>query len=128
MLYPLKQIILKVSTRERLGYPFPSLLRCGRLNMKAYAEQFYKSKAWQKCRAGYSKSVGGLCEKCLAEGIVETGAIVHHKIHISPETITIPEVALSYENLELLCRRHHAEQHGKAKRYTVDELGRVTPL
>lgn len=96
--------------------------------MKAYAEQFYKSKKWQQCRDGYYKSVGGLCEKCKARGILEAGVIVHHKIHISPETIRIPEVALSFDNLELLCRRCHAEEHGKLKRYKVDEAGRVTPL
>lgn len=96
--------------------------------MKAYAEQFYKSKAWQKTRASYSKSVGGLCEKCKAKGLIEAGVIVHHKIHISPETILIPEIALSFNNLELLCRKCHGEEHGNYKRYKVDALGRVTPL
>ena len=95
--------------------------------MKDYARTFYKSKAWQKCRAGYTKSVGGLCERCLAHGKIVAGEIVHHKIYLTPENIIDPNVSLSWDNLELVCRECHEKEHkGIQKRYEVDELGRVT--
>ena len=94
--------------------------------MKDFAASFYKSKAWQQCRAAYAKSVGGLCEQCLKAGLVKPGEIVHHKVHLTPDSINDPTVALSWDNLELLCRTCHAKAHGAAKRYKVDEMGRVT--
>lgn len=96
-------------------------------NMKEYAEQFYKSRAWQRCREAYLKEKRGLCERCLKDGKINPGVIVHHKINITPENITNPEIVLCFDNLELLCRVHHAEAHGSGRRYTVDEAGRIAP-
>ena len=94
--------------------------------MKEYAERFYKSKSWQKTRAAYVKMRGGLCERCLKEGRISAGVIVHHKIYLTPENIRHPEITLNFENLELLCREHHQQEHdGRQRRYKVDELGRV---
>ncbi len=60
-------------------------------------------------------------------GLYNPGVIVHHKIHITPDNIEIPEITMNYDNLELLCRDCHAAMHGKhPKRYKVDETGRVT--
>ena len=95
--------------------------------MKEFAKEFYSSGAWKECREAYRRSRQGLCEACLAEGIITAGVIVHHKIHITPETLNDPAVALSPDNLELLCRQHHAERHGNLKRYTVDAAGRISP-
>ena len=95
--------------------------------MKDYAAALYKSRTWQHCRDGYAKSVGGLCERCLKRGLYVPGEIVHHKIHLTPENISDPSVALSWDNLELLCRDCHADEHRKVlKRFTVDEFGHVT--
>lgn len=93
--------------------------------MKEYATAFYSSKAWKETRRAYRKSVGGLCEICLKKGIYRPGEIVHHKIHLTPENITDPAVALNWNNLQLVCRDCHAELHGDTRRYKVDELGRV---
>ena len=93
--------------------------------MKQYAESFYKSRRWQRCRAAYIKSVGGLCEKCLAKGLVVPATMVHHKIHISPDNINDPSVTLSFDNLEALCNDCHAAEHGRLKRYEVDAFGHV---
>lgn len=94
--------------------------------MQLYAETFYKSKAWQKCRTAYAKSKGGLCERCLARGIYRAGEIVHHKQHITPGNITDPNIILAWDNLELLCRDCHAQEHDRRKRrYKVDDMGRV---
>lgn len=100
----------------------------GVTGMKEYAERFYKSKAWQRCREGYAKSRGRLCERCLKRGIYKPGVIVHHRVHLTPENITDPAVALDWGNLELLCRDCHGEAHEKhRRRYRIDALGRVTP-
>lgn len=94
--------------------------------MKEYAERFYSSKAWKECRKAYRKKVGGLCERCLAEGRISAGVIVHHKIYLTPENINRPDIILNPANLELLCRDCHAKEHeGRQRRYKVDELGRV---
>lgn len=95
--------------------------------MEKYAEKFYKSKAWQNCRASYIKHVGGLCERCLAQGRVEPAEVVHHKIYIDPVSINRPEITLNWDNLEALCWACHEQEHkGRRKRYTVDAAGRVT--
>ena len=111
--------------------------------MKEYAKAFYKSQAWKKCRAAYAKSRGGLCERCLAKGLYNPGRIVHHKIYISPENIGDPDVTLNWNNLELVCRACHDEEHElqkkrkefqdahragtNARRWTVDSAGRIAP-
>lgn len=93
--------------------------------------QFYSSGVWKKCRASYRKSVGGLCERCLKMGIYTPGEIVHHCIeHVTPENVENPEVTLSFNNLELLCRDCHAKEHEEIygherRRYLVDDSGRV---
>lgn len=94
--------------------------------MKDYAKGFYKSKTWQHCRDTYLRKVGGLCERCLAKGLVTPAVIVHHKVYITPERIKDPKITLSFENLEALCRDCHGAEHSVTeKRYKVDELGRV---
>lgn len=95
--------------------------------MKPFAEAFYNSPAWKSARKAYAKSKGNLCERCLAKGLYNPGIIVHHKIHLTPENIGDPSITLNWDNLELLCRDCHGEEHKKIRRrYTVDELGRVT--
>lgn len=97
--------------------------------MKEYAKAFYKSQAWKKTQAAYKKSVGGLCERCKARGLIEPGVIVHHKTYLTEERITDPSITLDWNNLELLCRNCHAAEHsGCEHRYKVDELGRVLSI
>ena len=86
---------------------------------------FYHSGAWAQCRESYRRYRGGLCERCLKNGIVKAGVDVHHKVHLSIDNIHDPTVTLNWNNLELLCRECHAAEHS-AKRFTVDALGRVT--
>lgn len=93
-------------------------------------EAFYNSKRWQDCRKAYRQSVGNLCEVCLAKGIYTPGEIVHHKVHINPDLVEDPNVTLSFDNLELVCRKCHADEHPELyghdlRRYTVDAQGRV---
>lgn len=96
--------------------------------MKPYAEQFYKSTAWQATRAAYSKSKRGLCESCLEHGVVKPGEIVHHIKPITRDNIDNPNITLNWDNLRLLCRPCHERIHRRSEqRYTIDEQGRVIP-
>ena len=102
---------------------------------KEFAKQFYSSKAWQACRNEYAQRKHHLCENCLRRGIYRPGEIVHHKIHIDPVTIERPEVALNFDNLELLCRVCHANRHkhdrkkrDKGFRYKIGTDGHVTAI
>lgn len=85
-------------------------------------EQFYNTKKWQDIRAAYRKSVGGLCERCLACGVIRPGKFVHHKIHLTDDNIECPEITLSFANLELLCIECHAKEHD-SRRYVIDVNG-----
>ena len=64
----------------------------------------------------------------MKKGLYSPGEIVHHKIHLTPDNINVPEIALSWDNLELLCRDCHALAHKPEKRYKIDEMGRVSIL
>ena len=102
--------------------------------MKEYSEQakqFYKSQAWAKCRAAYIASVGGLCERCLAKGLIVPGYIVHHKCYLNSDNINDPSVTLDWRNLEYLCFTCHQQEHFKNKydkRYEIDKNGNVIAI
>lgn len=96
--------------------------------MRDFAKSFYLSKTWYNTARAYKQSVGCLCERCRKKGLIVPGEIVHHKIHLTPENINNLDVSLNWDNLELLCRDCHANEHRKyEKRYTIDEWGRVHP-
>lgn len=93
--------------------------------MKA-TDWFYKTEQWKNCRDAYAKSVGGLCEKCLQNGRYEPGEIVHHKVPLTPQNVSDPEISLNWDNLQLLCRMCHGDAHRtRVRRWTVDALGRI---
>ena len=88
-------------------------------------ERFYTTRAWRRCREAVLAEHGGLCELCLAKGLIEPAVHVHHKVHLTPENINDPKVALDSSNLMALCEECHAEQH-RTKRWRCDALGRIT--
>lgn len=88
--------------------------------------EFYGSQEWKKCRENYKKMVGGLCEICKAKGMITPAEIVHHKTFLTTENLSDPTIALSFDNLQAVCRVHHEEIHGSPKRYRVDESGQIT--
>ena len=95
---------------------------------RPFAVRFYHSKAWKSTRDAYAASKCFLCERCLDRGVYSKGEIVHHKRHLTPENINDPRVTLNFDNLELLCRDCHADEHyqgGKPKRYAFDKDGNI---
>lgn len=93
-----------------------------------FADQFYKSAAWKRCRASYLVSVGSLCERCLAKGLIVPATQVHHKIKLTPDNLNDPAITLNWDNLMALCSDCHHEIHAKVheRRYRIDEEGHVT--
>lgn len=98
-----------------------------------FANAFYRSSAWRKCRAEFVKARGGLCERCLARGIINAGTRemplqVHHKVKLTRDNISDPAITLNWDNLTLLCKEcHDAEHTGSARpRWAVDEAGHVS--
>lgn len=70
-------------------------------------KKFYNSIAWRKCRDAYSQSVNGLCEICLSKGKLTVGQEVHHKIPLTLDNVNDPNIALNWDNLQLLCFECH---------------------
>ena len=65
--------------------------------MEEFAKPFYQSQEWKSARAVYLKKVGGLCERCLKKGLYNAAVIVHHRVHLSPETIRDPKIRTGFE-------------------------------
>ena len=76
-----------------------------------WANAFYWSPEWRKCRKGFISYKRGLCERCLAKGLIVPGFHVHHKVYLTPENITDPRISLNWDNLELLCEKCHEDTH-----------------
>ena len=90
---------------------------------KQFAKQFYNSTAWKKCRKSYIASVHGLCERCLKEGRLISGYIVHHKIVLTPNNIEDVNVTLNHEHLEYVCKECHDEEHGVGSKGKIVRKG-----
>lgn len=96
--------------------------------MQEFAKRFYKSKAWQRCRAYVWSRDRGLCVDCMRRGIVTPAEEVHHVKPITPENINDPGITLNPENLISLCRECHKARHGEGeRRYHIDGAGRIAP-
>ena len=97
---------------------------------REFAQKFYKSKKWKKCRASYiayRQSIdGGLCETCKDR----LGYIVHHKEWITPENINNPDVTLNHRNLKydcLICHNKEKEFEEETN-YFFGEDGQIYEL
>ena len=101
------------------------------MNRSPEIEQFYTSWIWRKCRKAFVESKGNLCERCLRRGIIEPGSKdrpleVHHKVPLTPENIKNADIALGWDNLELLCKKcHDEERERKPKRWRIGPDGSV---
>ena len=82
---------------------------------RAIDRRFYESPEWRRCKEAYLTQANHLCERCLAKGLYEPARIVHHKVHLSEETMT-PELMYGFDNLEALCQSCHNDEHGRTKK------------
>ena len=93
-----------------------------------FAKAFYNSPAWIRTRKLYAKSKDGLCERCLAKGLYTPGKIVHHRIYLDDAGLRDPNIALSFDNLELLCQDCHNKEHNRKdpeRCYSFDAYGNI---
>ena len=96
-----------------------------------FANAFYGSGAWKRCRREFAKARGNMCERCYRKGLVVVGTRerpleVHHKIPLTADNITDPKVSLSWDNLELLCKAcHDEERERREKRWRIGRDGSV---
>ena len=104
------------------------------MNRSPEIESFYTSWIWRKCRKAFADYKGNLCERCLKRGVVEPGSKeqpleVHHKIPLTHENIRNKDIALGWDNLELLCKKCHDQERTpgkrKPKRWRITDGGHV---
>ena len=101
------------------------------MNCSPEVERFYTSRRWRACRTAFARSKGNLCEKCLAAGRINAGTDeqpleTHHIIPLTAENVSNDKIALSWDNLQLLCKScHDAEKEKLAKRWKVQPDGSV---
>jgi 5-methylcytosine-specific restriction endonuclease McrA len=51
---------------------------------------------------------------------------VHHKVPLNADNVKDPNIALGWDNLELLCKQcHDDEKQRRAKRWRIEKNGRV---
>jgi 5-methylcytosine-specific restriction endonuclease McrA len=96
--------------------------------VKAWAERFYASVAWQQCREAFMQSKGYLCERCSTPSNPVAAKIVHHKEYLTQDNINNPYVSLAWGNLEALCQDCHNREHHAAERnsrYSFDSDGNL---
>lgn len=69
----------------------------------------------------------GMCERCFQRGELTPAKVVHHIIHLTPENVGDPHIALSFDNFQRLCQDCHAAVHSNQpeSRVTFDEMGNV---
>ena len=96
-------------------------------------DNFYTSKPWirltQQIRLERVNAEGELiCEHCGRPITQKYDAICHHKIYLTPENIQDLTISLNWDNLELVCRQCHADEHERKeiKRWIVAKDGRIT--
>lgn len=99
---------------------------------KQWAKSFYNSKKWKDCRESYISTRqaldGGLCEICKQN----IGYIVHHKVTLTIDNISNPEISLNHDMLMYVCHDCHnkIDHEGKSNknRYVFDANGQISPL
>jgi len=83
--------------------------------------RFYKSVAWQVAREIKIRDANGKCERCGA-----LGEEVHHIKQLTVLNVLDTNISLNQENLELLCKKCHNEEHKRfSKSQQFDEEGNL---
>ena len=95
--------------------------------------QFYSSVQWTETSRRYRQYRKGLCERCLAKGLIVPADEVHHKVRLTKDNINDYSISLNFDNLEALCEACHDKEHEqdqrnrygnkyrKTRRYAIDK-------
>lgn len=89
-----------------------------------FAKAFYNSAAWIRTSKAYAASRLYICERC---GRPAKKYVVHHKKYLTAQNINDPYVALSWDNLQLLCLDCHNNVHNTKNKRKIffDSSGQV---
>lgn len=79
--------------------------------------RFYASGMWRRKQAQILKEKHWECERCKKKGKVKRADTVHHIKYLRDR----PDLALEDENLEVLCKECHYDEHHKKKGGFVNE-------
>ena len=93
----------------------PTAWRCKTIQQQKDKNEIYQSREWRELRVAKYRA-NPLCEMCEADGIVHATEAIHHK-HPIEDSSTKEEMrkwAFMWENLQSLCRYHHAKIHREA--------------
>jgi 5-methylcytosine-specific restriction endonuclease McrA len=78
--------------------------------------EFYGSAEWQELAERARDRQHNECQRCKARGYYSPCEAVHHIMYVKQH----PELALSIENLECLCRACHEEEHKNKKFMNIE--------
>lgn len=84
---------------------------------KDFARAFYASAKWKRTQAAVMRAYCYTCQRC-----GKPAKIVHHKVWLTPENITDPNITLNWDNLEPLCQDCHNQEHKQNGGDCVDGL------
>lgn len=70
---------------------------------------YYGSAAWKKLRKMAMAEHGGLCQLCLADGVVRAAEVVHHLDELRKQA----SLGASLDRLQPLCRECHERIHDR---------------
>ena len=104
---------------------------CGHHWRARIVSRIMEQEGCSKCRKAFAESKGNLCERCLKRGVINPGTKeqpleVHHKVPLNADNVKDPNIALGWDNLELLCKQcHDEEKQRRAKRWRIGPDGRV---
>lgn len=73
---------------------------------------FYRTYAWKKKRAQILARDRGACQECRKSGHYSMAEVVHHIKHLQDA----PELAMSDDNLESVCKECHEKLHPEKNR------------
>ena len=81
---------------------------------------FYSSSEWRAVRKKALKEQHNECQRCKEKGKYRRATVGHHKKPVE----LFPELALSKDNIECLCRECHEKHHGRLKqsKFSNEEL------
>jgi len=96
------------------------------INQCSVINRFYRSAAWQQARLIKITSANGRCENC--GGV---GEEVHHIVYVTPSNVNDIKVTLNQDNLILLCKECHNNEHKRfnnSEKCIFDTEGNLTGI
>lgn len=95
----------------------------------AKVDRFYRSAKWQKARLVVIAENRGICQMCHKR----KGTEVHHIIPVTDGNVDDPAIALSKDNLMLLCKEchdsiRHAEENKGGVAIQFDDNGEAVVM